>query len=101
MNNENLSKEYRFSSTNQPPPESKRVPKIKTLIKKTIRENFDVFKDKIKDGNDRFWKIGMDEISEKVNKHKVNASITNKLDDKDKESIKKELIDILKKEINV
>ena len=97
MNDENL-RPNRFSSTNQPPPESKRVPKIKTLIKKTIRENFDVFKGKIKDGNDKFWKIGMDEISEKVNKHEIKGKLETKIEDK--EIIKKELIDILKEELN-
>jgi len=60
MNEENLSKAYRFSSTNQPAPEKKRVPKYKTRLKKFILENIDVVNEKMKDGNPAFWNIAFE-----------------------------------------
>jgi hypothetical protein len=95
-------KPYQFTKDKQPPNESKRKPKLKTLIKRTLKENYKVFEGKIKDGNSNFWKMGIDEVSEKVNKHKVDGSIQTGLDitKLSKEDMKriKDNLDLLLKE---
>jgi len=93
-------KPYEFTSENQPPNESKRVPKLKTRIKKLVNEHFDVFAEKIEKGNDKFWKMAIDEISEKVNKHLVKSKVEKEINPEDKEAIKNELLEIIKKEQN-
>ena len=55
--NPNLSeegKQYRFSKTNQPDPEKKRVPKTKTRLKKMVRDHLDKFEEQLKKGNAQF-----------------------------------------------
>jgi hypothetical protein len=45
----------RFSSTNQPDPEKKRVPKYKTRLKKFFNDNLPVVEEQMKKGNSQFW----------------------------------------------
>jgi hypothetical protein len=53
-------KEYRFSSTNQPDPQKKRVPKYKTRLKKYIIDNIEVVNEKLRDGNPAFWNMAFE-----------------------------------------
>jgi len=67
----------RFSKTNQPPNESKRVPKYKTWLKKVIRDNKEAFEEKIKDGDMRAWALAFERGYGKETEH-VNTD--NKID---------------------
>lgn len=60
--NPKIGEKTRFSSDNQPSPEKKRVPKIKSLIKKSIREHYDAFDEKMAKGDYQFWKVAIEQI---------------------------------------
>jgi hypothetical protein len=86
-----------FSSTNQPPSENKRVPKIKTRMKKVINDNWDKFKDMIKEKNTAAWSMALDRAYGKVkdrlevesrNKN-YNIDYTNLTEEEAKELFKK------------
>ncbi len=49
-----------FSSTYQPAPEKKRVPKYKTRLKKFIIDNIDIVNEQMKKGNHKFWEIAFE-----------------------------------------
>jgi len=88
-----------FSSEYQPPNESKQVKKHKTWLKELIKENREVFEGMVQKGNKDFWKMAMEWAHSKATeKVKVNAKVENEINKEDKETIKKELLDIMKAE---
>jgi len=74
-------KKYRFTSTNQPDPKKKRVPKTKTRIKQMVKKHLEKFEEQLEKGNPAFWKMAMDHTVEKP-KTKIDQKIKGKLDNK-------------------
>ena len=51
----NVGKATQFSSTNQPPPEKKRVKKYKLKLKEYFNNNLPIIEEQMKKGNFQFW----------------------------------------------
>ena len=99
MNDENLSKEYRFSSTNQPDPKLKLVPKWKTQFKKMLNKtkNLQAFEKQLEKGNIKAWDLALNRIHGSV---KSRLDLTSKgekvnLSEKDIDDLIQEKIKIL------
>lgn len=85
-----------FSKDNQPSNESKRVPKIKTRLKKMVRDHIEKFEEGLEKGNPAFWKMALDNVVEKPKstvENKIKGEIDNKVevilvksDDEDKDT---------------
>jgi len=93
-----------FSKDYQPPNENKRVPKLKAQLKRDLAKDYDVISKKIiekcKDGNIKHIEFVRDWLYGKVGLP-IDVTSKGKTIVEDKESIKKELLDILKKELKL
>ena len=59
------SKPWQFSKENQPDPATMRKPKIRSMVKAAIRENWGEFEKKLRAGDRDFWRYALEGIKEK------------------------------------
>jgi hypothetical protein len=65
---------FQFTSENQPDPEKKKVPKLKTRMRKLVEENFDKYKEMIES---KYWPAWKEAIDRGYGKTTDNIKITN------------------------
>ena len=91
----NPPKEHRFSKENQPPNENKRVPKMKTRLKKYVEEHLDemieAIIDQAKKGNVTAFDKLLDRVYGRVTEKIESTNKNYNIDNMSEEDINKEL----------
>jgi hypothetical protein len=101
MSNKNPSPENRFTSTNQPSNESKRVKKYKLKLKQYFNDNLPVIEDQMKKGNFQFWQACKEWVyGKEVEKVEHSGSVKSDLSEEELDNLIKDKLSLIQKAKN-